>query len=161
MTETTSLFIDRWRFQGSWKASSFGVRLHHPAERDGGRRRHERDEQPLVWFLQHVAHRLAGVAGAVLVHVPRASGTESSAQPARVQHNVMKHQIGGREQRLIICVPLNALTRSNDAPIHSGPDCASFIEIHEGASDVRWSSSTPRQRICSPAVKKARNSLAR
>nr|CAH0110272.1 unnamed protein product [Daphnia galeata] len=43
----------------------------------------------------------------------------------------------------------------------TGSDCTSFMEIHEGALDVRWSSSSPRQKICSPAWKKSRNSYTR
>lgn len=43
----------------------------------------------------------------------------------------------------------------------TGTDCISFMEIHEGALDVRWSLSSPRQKICSPAWKKSRNSYTR
>jgi len=43
----------------------------------------------------------------------------------------------------------------------TGDDCGSFLEIHEGALDVRWSTTTPRQKICSPAHKKSRTSWSR
>jgi len=43
----------------------------------------------------------------------------------------------------------------------TGEDCGSFMEIHEGALNVRWSSTTPLQKICSPSHKKSRPSWSR
>ena len=40
----------------------------------------------------------------------------------------------------------------------TSPDCSSQLEIHQGALDVRWSSSPPLHKICAPSVRNARNS---